>query len=514
MAKTKLSEYSATAASNTDINSINIDEGMSPSNVNNAIRELMAQLKNMEDGTDAVTAIKSGNIQITSNTISSTDTNGNINITPNGNGNVVLDGINYPQADGTADYFLKTDGAGQLSFAQVDTASIADDAITSAKIADNSIGAAALNVSGNGTAGQVLKSDGDGSFTWADTAEPFTPTTVSGTTPSLDLGTYNFFSQGSLTGNTTLSFANVPTAKRFAYDFTSTGFSETYAFDSISSVDSATAGGGSYVFDDYVRPIVNSDGTKMLVYGSDSTLRITTKEYSMSTAYDVSTLSYVDEWRGVSQYLYGRGIAAKPDGTRYYLLYYNANNNDLVLYQEDLSTDFDLTTRGSNTYFTIASSLSDTHQGLQFSHDGTKFFITENTTTVKGWTLSTAWDISTASRDSSLDSGSSLISNPEDLVFNGDGTVGAVGNTTTLNIYDLSTAYDWSTATLDVSKSVSGLVGERDGFNISQNGQHFFSSSHPAGGSTTTINSWNIYGTTAYTLTLQHQCKILIMQLL
>src|SRR6056300_1754638 len=100
MAKTKLSEYSATAASNTDINSINIDEGMSPSNVNNAIRELMAQLKNMEDGTDAVTAIKSGNIQITSNTVSSTDTNGNINITPNGNGNVVLDGINYPQADG------------------------------------------------------------------------------------------------------------------------------------------------------------------------------------------------------------------------------------------------------------------------------------------------------------------------------------------------------------------------------------------------------------------------------
>jgi len=188
MAKTKLSEYSATAASNTDINSINIDEGMSPSNVNNAIRELMAQLKNMEDGTDAVTAIKSGNIQITSNTISSTDTNGNINITPNGNGNVVLDGINYPQADGTANYFLKTDGAGQLSFAQVDTASIAADAIDGTKIADdsidsehyvdgsidaahiadNAVGATQLNVSGSGTSGQVLSSDGDGTFSWAD----------------------------------------------------------------------------------------------------------------------------------------------------------------------------------------------------------------------------------------------------------------------------------------------------------------------------------------------------------
>ena len=35
-------------------------------------------------------------------------------------------------------------------------------------IADNSIGATQLNVSGNGTAGQALTSDGDGSFSWAD----------------------------------------------------------------------------------------------------------------------------------------------------------------------------------------------------------------------------------------------------------------------------------------------------------------------------------------------------------
>ena len=45
MAKTKVSEYDATAANNTDIDSINIAEGMAPSNVNNAIRQLMAHLK-------------------------------------------------------------------------------------------------------------------------------------------------------------------------------------------------------------------------------------------------------------------------------------------------------------------------------------------------------------------------------------------------------------------------------------------------------------------------------------
>ena len=51
---------------------------------------------------------------------------------------------------------------------QIDTAGIADDAITAALIDDNAVGAAALNVSGNGTAGQFLQSDGDGSFTWAE----------------------------------------------------------------------------------------------------------------------------------------------------------------------------------------------------------------------------------------------------------------------------------------------------------------------------------------------------------
>jgi hypothetical protein len=56
MAKTKISEYDATAANNTDIDSINIAEGMAPSNVNNAIRELMAHLKDMDAGTQALTS--------------------------------------------------------------------------------------------------------------------------------------------------------------------------------------------------------------------------------------------------------------------------------------------------------------------------------------------------------------------------------------------------------------------------------------------------------------------------
>lgn len=52
MSKNKISEYSSSAAGNTDIGGINIAEGMLPSDVNNAIRELMAQLKHQQAGTD------------------------------------------------------------------------------------------------------------------------------------------------------------------------------------------------------------------------------------------------------------------------------------------------------------------------------------------------------------------------------------------------------------------------------------------------------------------------------
>jgi hypothetical protein len=71
MAKTKISEFSSTAADNTDITNINIAEGCSPANVNNAIRSLMSLLKNQQDGssgdpfTVAGTLVSSGTVDIT-----------------------------------------------------------------------------------------------------------------------------------------------------------------------------------------------------------------------------------------------------------------------------------------------------------------------------------------------------------------------------------------------------------------------------------------------------------------
>jgi microcystin-dependent protein len=52
MAKTKISEWSQTASNNTDLNGISCAEGMAPSDVNNWMRELMAQVKDFQVGAD------------------------------------------------------------------------------------------------------------------------------------------------------------------------------------------------------------------------------------------------------------------------------------------------------------------------------------------------------------------------------------------------------------------------------------------------------------------------------
>jgi len=97
MAKDSIRDFSATAGSNTDIQSVNIDENCPASGINNAIRELMVDLKNVSTGavaleTPAADQLNVDNLRIDGNTISSTDTNGNVNIDPAGTGDTVMTG--------------------------------------------------------------------------------------------------------------------------------------------------------------------------------------------------------------------------------------------------------------------------------------------------------------------------------------------------------------------------------------------------------------------------------------
>lgn len=75
------------------------------------------------DASGKIDDFKVDNLQLNGNDITSTNTNGNINITPNGSGYIVLDGQTWPNAIGSNGSFLKTDGSGNLSWAAVPSGS-------------------------------------------------------------------------------------------------------------------------------------------------------------------------------------------------------------------------------------------------------------------------------------------------------------------------------------------------------------------------------------------------------
>ncbi len=106
MAKTKISEYSATAASNTDIDGINLSEGvMVPSDINNAIREQMAHLKDVSDGNSGIDVL---NLQ---------DDAGTASIKLQAPATVTTTTtLTLPDGAGSVNQVLQTDGAGVLSW--------------------------------------------------------------------------------------------------------------------------------------------------------------------------------------------------------------------------------------------------------------------------------------------------------------------------------------------------------------------------------------------------------------
>lgn len=180
MAKTKISEYSATSADNTDISNINIAEGCSPANVNNAIRTLMAQLKDQQAGT-------SGDGFTVAGTLTSS---GTLAVT----GGVTLDG-----AAGTSGQALVSAGSGNtptwstlgtMASQSANAVTISGGTITGITdltVADGGTGASSITANsvilGNGTSalsgnlvapstsGNVLTSNGT---TWTSAA-PATP---------------------------------------------------------------------------------------------------------------------------------------------------------------------------------------------------------------------------------------------------------------------------------------------------------------------------------------------------
>ena len=187
----------------------------------------------------------------------------------------------------------------------------------------------------------------------------------------------------------------------------------------------------------------NNDGTKMYMLGANNP---SVYQYTLSTAFDVSTASYDSvSFSVASEDTVPTGLTFNNDGTKMYML--GANNPSV--YQYTLSTAFSVSTASyASVSFSVSGQDSQSY-GLNFNNDGTKMYILGHATdTVYQYTLSTAFSISTASYANKSFSINSQEPQSHGLTFNNDGTkmyvVGTVNDT--VFQYTLSTAFDVSTA--------------------------------------------------------------------
>jgi hypothetical protein len=192
----------------------------------------------------------------------------------------------------------------------------------------------------------------------------------------------------------------------------------------------------------------NTDGTKMFVVGNTGD---DVNEYALSTGFDVSTASFTDAFSVASQDTAPTGIAFSTDGTKMFVVG-NANN---AVYEYTLSTGFDVSTATFVDSFSVSAQDTSAY-GLAFNTDGTKMFVAGLVgEDVNEYALSTGFDVSTASFTDAF-SVSAQDTALYGLAFNANGAKMFVTGLDATSVYEyaLSTVFDVSTASYSQSFSV------------------------------------------------------------
>jgi DNA-binding beta-propeller fold protein YncE len=217
------------------------------------------------------------------------------------------------------------------------------------------------------------------------------------------------------------------------------------------------------------------DGMKMYIVG-DYNNRV--YSYTLSTPWNISTAIYDNVFFSVSsQESSPTGIFFKPDGTKMYVAGYGGDK----IYSYTLSTPWDIGTANyDNVSFSVSlqdGGPSGGPQGIFFRPDGTKMYMVGlGNRRVYSYTLSTPWNLNTASYDNvflsvSQDNG------PTDIFFKPDGTrmyMVGIGSDRVYS-YTLSTPWNITTATYDnVSFSVSSQDGTPTGIFFQPDGTKMY----------------------------------------
>ena len=248
---------------------------------------------------------------------------------------------------------------------------------------------------------------------------------------------------------------------------------------SYDSVSFSVASQSSYTFDFSFA----DSGTKL--YAQKQFNGGTIYQYTLSSAYDLSTASYANK-----SYSFANGesgFVITPDGST---LYISANTGDAV-YRYTFGTAFDVSTLGSGTSMFSTSSVDTQPDKCKFNSNGTKFFLLgRNNKRIYEYAVSTAYDLSSASysNNSLLLSGQAAA--PLGFNFNSDGTKLFVSDNTTDTIfqYNLSTAYDITSASYsNISFSVAGQDSTPSGIDFNSTGSKLFI----LGNSSNTVYQYN-----------------------
>jgi len=175
-------------------------------------------------------------------------------------------------------------------------------------------------------------------------------------------------------------------------------------------------------------------------------------EYDLSTAWNVSTASYLQNFSIAAEETFPQGVFFKPDGLKMYVI--GTVGDDVNEY--DLSLAWDISTASFLQSSSVAA--QDTNPaGLFFRADGLKMYVIGFTgDAVYEYDLSTAWDVSTTSYVQNF-SVAAQETNPTGVFFNPNGfkmyVIGSSGDD--VNEYDLNSVWDVSTASYVQNFSVS-----------------------------------------------------------